>query len=137
YAARALCALGLGAAVTLACGGGKKQPMPPGPGPGSNETSKLDPTPPAKPDQHPAVIPEPPVADSPPELFPPPWKKVGVGQTVSFSVAAIDQNLDETRVEVTDMPKSATFDAITQTVTWTPTKADVPRVQFQLRVSQE
>lgn len=74
--------------------------------------------------------------DVPPEVFPPDFKKVAVGQTVSFSVAAIDQNLDETRVEVTQLPKSATFDAITQTVIWTPTKDDLPKAQFTLQISQ-
>jgi hypothetical protein len=74
--------------------------------------------------------------DLPPEVFPPDFKKVAVGQTVSFSVSAIDQNLDETRVMVSAMPKSATFDAITQTVTWTPTKADVPKADFTLQISQ-
>lgn len=74
--------------------------------------------------------------DLPPEVFPPDFKKVAIGQTVSFSVAAIDQNLDETRVEVSAMPKSAKFDAITQTVTWTPTKDDVPKGVFTLQISQ-
>src|SRR5262245_16430680 len=60
-----------------------------------------------------------------PESFLPAWKKVGVGQTISFGVAAIDQDLDETAVEVTKLPASATFDAITQTITWTPTKDEV------------
>jgi len=67
---------------------------------------------------------------------PPWWKKVGVGQQISFSTAAIDQDLDETRVTVNAMPKSATFDAITQTITWKPTKADLPKATFLLDVSQ-
>jgi hypothetical protein len=74
--------------------------------------------------------------DIPPEVFPPDFKKVAVGQTVSFSVAAIDQNLDETRVEVSAMPKSAKFDALTQTVTWTPTKAEVGKQDFTLQITQ-
>lgn len=81
--------------------------------------------------------PEPPVvADRPPELFEPQIKKVGVGQTVSFATTAIDQDLDDTRVEVTKLPASAKFDAITQTVTWTPTKADMPSADFTLLVTQ-
>jgi hypothetical protein len=131
-----------GTAALDACGsggGGAKKPTPPGPGsavagagsttpapgPGSGAAPAPAPTPPATP-----------VVDHPPELFPPVYKKIGVGQTVSFSTSAIDQDLDETRVEVTAMPKSATFDAITQTVTFTPTKADVPRAEFKLRLSQ-
>jgi hypothetical protein len=85
----------------------------------------------------PVPTPTPPAPDHPPEQFPPAYKKVGVGQTVSFSVAAIDQDLDETRVVVTSMPKSAKFDAVTQTVTWTPTKADMPSAAFVLEVSQQ
>src|SRR3569833_3594148 len=50
------------------------------------------------------------------EWFAPAWKKVGLGQTISFGTSAIDQDLDETRVEVTRMPFSARFDPITQTV---------------------
>ncbi|HWU89829.1 MAG TPA: hypothetical protein VN253_21355, partial [Kofleriaceae bacterium] len=124
----------------LSCGGGgganAKQPLPPGP------VAAQPPAPapaPSQPAPLPAPAPAPPPApdvDSPPELFPPVYKKIGVGQTVHFSVAAIDQDLDETRVEVTDLPKSATFDAITQTVSFTPTKADIPRAEFKLRVSQ-
>ncbi|HLL25550.1 MAG TPA: hypothetical protein VK427_25610 [Kofleriaceae bacterium] len=71
--------------------------------------------------------------DLPPEVFAPELTKVAVGQTVSFSVAAIDQNLDETRVDVIAAPPSAKFDALTQTVTWTPTKADVPKGDLRAR----
>ena len=108
----------------LSCGGGGKKPLPP------PVVEKPAAPPPV------VVPPAPPEVDSPPELFAPVYKKIGVGQTVHFSVAAIDQNLDETRVEVTDLPKSATFDAITQTVSFTATRADVPRAEFKLRVSQ-
>ncbi len=119
---------GLSALVALgSCGGGTQQPAP---------LPKPDPRPLAKPDQVPAAPEVPAGPDQPPELFAPKWKRVGVGQTIHFSVAAIDQDLDETRVEVTSMPKSATFDAITQTVTWTPTKGDVPRGTFELKIVQ-
>ena len=103
------------------CGGGK-QPAAPAPTPappaadapkvpaGGEDLSKLPPTPPAP--------------DRAAELFPPLWKAVGRGQTVSFATAAIDQDLDDTRVEVTTMPPSARFDALTQTVTWTPTRKE-------------
>lgn len=80
--------------------------------------------------------PDPPVAaDQVPEVFPPAWKTVGVGQKISFAVTAIDQDLEETRVEVTSMPATATFDAITQTVTWTPSKKDLPAAKFVLEVA--
>src|SRR5262245_24414099 len=94
----------LALALAAACGGGKTptpQPPPapaPDPGPGA-----------AKP-------PPPPAEDAPivvtphdPEWFEPAWKKVGVGQAISFGVSVIDQDLDETRVIVTKMPKTARF----------------------------
>ena len=74
--------------------------------------------------------------DSEPEFFPPAWKAVGVGQKVSFQTSTIDQDLDETRVTVDKMPASATFDAITQTVRWTPTKADKPQATFSFLIEQ-
>jgi hypothetical protein len=118
----------------LSCGGGggggaAKPAGPTGPVATTPDPSKPATTPPAPAPVAPAV-------DAPPELFPPIYKKIGVGQTVSFSTSAIDQDLDETRVDVTDLPKSATFDPITQTVVFTPTKADIPKVELKLRVSQ-
>jgi hypothetical protein len=71
-----------------------------------------------------------------PEWFDPAWKKVGLGQTISFSTAVIDQDLDETRVDVTRMPTSARFDPITQTVVWTPALADMPKAQFEIAITQ-
>jgi hypothetical protein len=105
------------------------------------------PTPNARgPVQWPPYVDEPPPPKAPPpfaiadahepEVFAPPWTRVGVGQTISFSTAAIDQDLDETRVEVAQMPKTATFDALTQTITWTPSKDDMPLARFVLHVSQ-
>jgi hypothetical protein len=113
-----------------ACGG--KTPAPP-PGPGSGSGSGVAQV---KPPEPPKPVEPPPAEDRPPQLFEPAIKKVGVGQTVSFSTAVIDQDLDETRVEVTKMPASAKFDAITQTVTWTPTKADLPSGDFTVQVTQ-
>jgi hypothetical protein len=74
--------------------------------------------------------------DRPPQLFAPPYKKIGVGQKVSWGTGAIDQDLDETAVKVTKLPASAKFDAITQTVVWTPTKADLGTAEFVVEVSQ-
>ena len=110
-------------------------PTPPGPSLLSecDELARRSPT---------AIVPEPPAVARPrpdtskPELFPPPFTKVGVGQTVSFAVTAIDQDLDDTSVVVTRLPPSARFDAITQTVTWTPTKADLPKGEFDLQITQ-
>jgi len=70
------------------------------------------------------------------EWFAPAWKKVGLGQTISFGTSAIDQDLDETRVEITRMPFSARFDPITQTVVWTPAITDLPKAEFEVSISQ-
>ncbi|HET9992436.1 MAG TPA: hypothetical protein VFQ65_28080 [Kofleriaceae bacterium] len=70
------------------------------------------------------------------EWFAPAWKKVGLGQTISFGTSAIDQDLDETRTDVTRMPLSARFDPITQTVVWTPAIADMPKVDFEVTITQ-
>ena len=117
--------------ILVSCSGSAKPPpAPPAPTPAPVADPMPAPTPP------PTPAPEPPKADTPLEVFAPAWQKVGVGQTISFSTATIDQDADETRVIVTAMPKSATFDAITQTVTWTPTKADLPAGKFTLEISQ-
>ena len=73
---------------------------------------------------------------SEPEFFPPAWKKVAVGQTVAFATTVIDQDLDETAVSVAKMPASAKFDAITQTIIWTPTAKDAPKQKFELTITQ-
>jgi hypothetical protein len=99
---------------------------------------------PAHHDPVPAPTPPSPEVDKPfaiddqhvPEQFPRAWSQVGVGQTVSFSTAVVDQDLDETRVDVVTKPASATFDPITQTITWTPTKADMPKGEFRIKISQ-
>ncbi len=124
----------LGVLVAFSCGGGKPQPAPPVPKPNPDV---------AKPDPKPDQKPEPPKQAEAPkrgehevELFPPAWKKVGIGQEIHFSTSAIDQDLDETSVLVTQMPKSARFDAITQTVVWKPTKDDLPAGTFELSVTQ-
>ena len=145
--ARNLVLIGLLSSVN-ACGGGKPAATgsPPlcapgdvatNPGHCANPGWKPEATTPvvATEDEPPAE--EPPFKpDTPPEVFPPPYKKVGVGQTISFATTAIDQDLDETRTMIIQMPPSAKFDAITQTVTWTPTKADLPKGEFVLEVTQ-
>lgn len=124
------------ALLSMSCG--SKTPQQNGPTFQPDEPKPDVATEPARPPvpPTPAMPAVPPMPEMEPEVFAPEWKKVGVGQKISFSVAAIDQNLDETRVDVTKMPKSATFDAITQTVTWTPTRDDQPRGEFTLQISQ-
>lgn len=92
---------------------------------------------PAAPSRPPVVIETVTVPDAhEPEWFPPPWKKVAVGQTIAIATTLIDQDLDETRVEVSKMPASAKFDAITQTIVWTADAADMPKASFELAVTQ-
>jgi hypothetical protein len=114
-----------GAACIGACGS-KAAPAP------------AQPTPAADPPAAPAPPPEPVVNHEAhdPEFYPPVWKKVGVGQTIHLSTAVIDQNLDETIVDITKKPGTATFDPITQTITWTPTKADVGEQEFDVQITQ-
>ncbi|MFT3699548.1 MAG: hypothetical protein QM831_40750 [Kofleriaceae bacterium] len=71
-----------------------------------------------------------------PEFFAPAWKKVGLGQTIWFSTSVIDQDLDETRVDMTKLPFSARFDPITQTVIWTPALSDMPKAEFEATITQ-
>ena len=114
-----------------ACGGSKPAaPQPPAPAPQSGPGVATPP---------PAPVHEepPPITEAPhdPEFFAPAWKKVGVGQTIHFGVSVIDQDLDETRVTVTKLPATAKFDAITQTVTWTPAKGEV-KGEFEVTIEQ-
>ena len=122
--------------VLLACGGGKAKPDEPKRDPFADPkppdpTPTPTPTPAPKPDPAPVTK-----TDRAPEFIPPYIKTVGVGQKVSFGVPVIDQDLDETVVEVTKIPASAKFDAITQTITWTPVKADQPKAEFEIHISQ-
>ena len=93
-----------------------------GTGPGTATTTPIDAAVATPIDAGPRIEPVvvKPKIDHPPELELPAWQAVGVGQTISFSTAVIDQDLDETASRVTAMPASARFDALTQTVTWTP-----------------
>lgn len=117
-----------------ACGGGSSSPAlapdPVDPNPEPDPHAEPDPQPEPEPEPEPASR-----ADRVPEVFAPAWTTVGVGQTISFAVTAIDQDLEETRVEVTSMPATASFDALTQTVTWTPSKKDLPAAKFVLEVA--
>ena len=105
--------------VLLSCGGGGKgKPVTPAPGPGDTPPAPTPgvgdaPAPTPGPGPGPAVVEDKVSVDHDPETFIPPISGVGVGQTVSFSTAAIDQDLDDIAVSVSSMPESATFDPIT------------------------
>jgi hypothetical protein len=73
---------------------------------------------------------------SEPEWFAPAFKKIAVGQTIAIPTTFIDQDLDETAASVSKMPSSAKFDAITQTIVWTPTEADVGKAKFEVKFTQ-
>ncbi len=139
-----LCSVLLRAAAlaTLATCGGKESPAITSPGPTTGATGgtatgtrPADATPDQGAPTGPTALGDA-VVNHLPEVFPPRWKAVGVGQTVSFSVAAIDQDLDDVRVEVTAMPTSAKFDPLTQTVTWKPTRRDLPKGSFALAITE-
>ena len=51
-----------------------------------------------------------------------------------IGVAAIDAESDVIRVELADKPASATYDPLTLTVSWTPTRADLPSATFLVRL---
>ncbi|HEY5948803.1 MAG TPA: hypothetical protein VIV40_25105, partial [Kofleriaceae bacterium] len=53
-----------------------------------------------------------------------------------FSTAVIDQDLDETSVVASKLPPTAKFDAVTQTIVWTPAKSDMPKASFEITISQ-
>jgi hypothetical protein len=80
------------------------------------------------------VEPSLPIANNPPELEPVGFDRVGVGQRVHFGIAAIDPESDQVRVELAAMPASATYDPITLTVSFTPTRADQPTATFLVRL---
>ncbi len=123
-------------ALLGACGGTPKK-VEPIAEPAKPEIVADAPKPPTPTPTPTPMPPPPPVVNRYPEWSPPLWKKVGVGQKISFGTDVIDQDADELSVSVTKMPKSAKFDAITQTVTWTPTKADLPKAEFQITIAQK
>ncbi|MGE0398404.1 MAG: hypothetical protein AB7T06_16990 [Kofleriaceae bacterium] len=133
---RALVLLGI---CSMSCGG-NPAPAPQGPAdPGPSEppiAGPAQPLPTVDSGLAKKMTEKPAKPDRAPELFPPPYKKVGVGQLISFATTAIDQDLDETRTELTKKPASATWDAITQTVSWKPTKADIGKQEFVVTVTQ-
>lgn len=75
-------------------------------------------------------------ANTPPELIVPAITQVGVKQKVSFGVVAIDHDLDTVRVDLVGKPATASWDPLTLTVTWTPTRKDRPGADFTARVTE-
>lgn len=75
-------------------------------------------------------------ADHPPELTPVQFKRVGLGQRITFGLGAIDEESDDVRVEVVQKPASATFNQRTLTVEWTPRPTDDPKGLFVVRLTE-
>lgn len=75
-------------------------------------------------------------ANRPPELFLPPHRAVGRGQTISFGLAAVDPELDTVRVDLIEKPASASYDPYTLTVTWAPDRKDGRAGQFTAKVTE-
>lgn len=125
--------------LLIACGGNKPKPEPLKPTPEA-EAKPVDvaeaPKPPPPDTAHAQPPAPPPPADHAPEWRPPDWKQVGVGQRISFGTDVIDQDADETSVSLAKAPKTAKFDAITQTVTWTPAKDELGKQDFQIAIAQ-
>jgi hypothetical protein len=131
---RALVLLGM---CSVACGNPTPAPQAPAdPGPAVPIAGPAQPLPTVDNSLAKKMTAKPEKPDQPYELHPPVYKKVGVGQTIAFATTAIDQDLDETSTVLTKKPASATWDGITQTVTWTPTKADLGKQEFVVTVTQ-
>ena len=64
------------------------------------------------------------------------YKKVGVGQRLTFGLEVIDEEADFIRVELVKKPASAKYNENTLTVDWTATKADMLEANFLVRVTE-
>jgi hypothetical protein len=78
-----------------------------------------------------------PVAENrPPEMDTVRFKRVGVGQRITFGLSVIDEETDDIRVELTQKPASAKYNEKTLTVDWTPRKTDGRVGQFAVRLTE-
>ena len=75
-------------------------------------------------------------ANEPPSFELPAYTRVGVGQEVGFGLEVVDLESDWFKVDLVGKPKSASFDPYTLTVTFTPTKADMPEAHFTVRITE-
>ncbi|HEX8847343.1 MAG TPA: hypothetical protein VF791_22055 [Pyrinomonadaceae bacterium] len=64
------------------------------------------------------------------------FKRVGIGQRIFFGIAVIDEEDDDVRVELTQKPASAKYNAKTLTVDWTPRKTDGRVGAFAVRITE-
>jgi hypothetical protein len=71
-----------------------------------------------------------------PEFNPVRFKRVGVGQRITFGLSVIDEESDDIRVELIQKPRSAKYNEKTLTVDWTPGKADGKVGMFTVRIME-
>lgn len=72
----------------------------------------------------------------PPEMEEVRFKRVGIGQRIFFGISVIDEEVDDLRVEMTEKPASANYNAKTLTVDWTPRKTDGRIGRFAVRITE-
>jgi hypothetical protein len=78
----------------------------------------------------------PPAENREPEFNPVRFKRVGVGQRITFGLSVIDEESDDVRVELVQKPASARYNEKTLTVDWTPQKSDGKSAMFAVRVTE-
>jgi hypothetical protein len=71
-----------------------------------------------------------------PEFNPVRFKRVGVGQRITFGLSVIDEESDDVRVELVQKPPSARYNEKTLTVDWTPQKSDGKTAMFAVRIME-
>jgi hypothetical protein len=71
-----------------------------------------------------------------PEFNPVRFKRVGVGQRITFGLSVIDEESDDVRVELIQKPASARYNEKTLTVDWTPQKSDGKSAMFGVRIME-
>ncbi|MBD0370454.1 MAG: hypothetical protein ICV60_06430 [Pyrinomonadaceae bacterium] len=71
-----------------------------------------------------------------PEFNPVRFKRVGVGQRITFGLSVIDEESDDVRVELIQKPASAKYNEKTLTVDWTPQKTDGRSGMFTVRIME-
>jgi hypothetical protein len=76
------------------------------------------------------------LAYQPPELELPPYTRVAPGREIAFGLNAVDQDGDTLVVELLEHPPSAKYDPVTLTVSWKPSKADMPVGHFRVRLTE-
>jgi len=59
-----------------------------------------------------------------------------VGKPLHFGIHALDPDDDGVKIELLQKPMTATYNALTQTVSWTPTAKDGSEGRFRVRVTE-